>query len=99
MRTVSLPGGEQVPMLGQGTWMMGERSDYRRFAEMIAAPAQIALAWTLRRGNVIGIPKSGNVAHVRENHAAIDLLLSDGDMATLDVAFPVPRSRPPLEML
>jgi len=27
MRTVTLPGGEQVPALGQGTWNMGERRD------------------------------------------------------------------------
>ena len=25
MRTVTLPGGETVPALGQGTWYMGER--------------------------------------------------------------------------
>lgn len=29
MRAVTLPGGEHVPCLGQGTWMMGERKDQR----------------------------------------------------------------------
>ncbi|HPU51335.1 MAG TPA: aldo/keto reductase [Burkholderiaceae bacterium] len=29
MKTVSLPSGEQVPALGQGTWMMGERAGTR----------------------------------------------------------------------
>lgn len=28
MRSVTLPGGERVPALGLGTWMMGERGGY-----------------------------------------------------------------------
>jgi len=73
---------------------------FRRIAETIGAtPAQVALAWTLRRGDVIAIPKAGSVAHVRDNRAAVDLILSDDDMAALDAAFPAPRSRRPLEML
>ena len=72
----------------------------RRIAGAIGAtPAQVALAWTLRRGNVIAIPKAGSVAHVRDNYAAIALVLSDDDMAALDDAFPAPRRRRPLEML
>ncbi len=72
----------------------------RGIAETIGAtPAQVALAWTLRQGNVIAIPKAGSVAHVRDNRAAVDLILSDDDVAALDAAFPVPRSRRPLEML
>lgn len=35
MRTVTLPSGEQVPALGQGTWFMGEAP--RRQAEEVAA--------------------------------------------------------------
>jgi diketogulonate reductase-like aldo/keto reductase len=35
MRTTSLPSGEKVPVLGQGTWHMGE--DRRRRADEIAA--------------------------------------------------------------
>ena len=30
MMTVTLPGGEAVLALGQGTWMMGERRDAPR---------------------------------------------------------------------
>jgi hypothetical protein len=29
--------------------------------------AAVALAWTIRNGNVIAIPESGSVAHVKEN--------------------------------
>lgn len=64
-----------------------------------ATPAQVALAWTLRRDGVIAIPKSGTAAHVRENRAGADLILSDADLAALDDAFPRPRGRRPLEML
>jgi diketogulonate reductase-like aldo/keto reductase len=72
----------------------------RRIAETIGAtPARVALAWTLRRGNVIAIPKAGSVAHVRDNRAAVDLSLSGEQLAALDAAFPAPRSRRPLEML
>ncbi len=71
-----------------------------RVAETIGAtPAQVALAWTLRRDGTIAIPKAGTEAHVRENRAAADLILSDADLAALDAAFPRPRGRGPLEML
>ena len=64
-----------------------------------ATPAQVALAWAMRHDGVIAIPKAGSVAHVRENRAAAELVLSDADLATLDAAFPRPRHRRPLEML
>lgn len=62
-------------------------------------PAQIALAWAMRRDGVIAIPKAGSVAHIRENRAAADLVLLDADLAALDAAFPRPRDRRPLETL
>ncbi len=66
---------------------------------MNATPAQVALAWTIHQEGVIAIPKAGTVAHVRENRAAADLVLSDEALAALDAAFPRPRERRPLEML
>lgn len=68
-------------------------------AEVGATPVQVALAWTLRRDGLIAIPKASSVAHVRENRAAADIVLSDAQLATLDAAFPRPRDRRPLEML
>ena len=64
-----------------------------------ATPAQVALAWTMRRDGVIAIPKAGTTAHVRENHVAADLVLSSDVLVALDAAFPRPRNRAPLEML
>jgi diketogulonate reductase-like aldo/keto reductase len=64
-----------------------------------ATPAQVALAWLLRRPGVIAIPKAGSLAHVRDNRAAADLQLNDSDLTALDQAFPKPRERRPLEMI
>ncbi len=46
IRQVSMPGGETVPALGQGTWRMGERSE-RRSAETAAIRAGIEHGLTL----------------------------------------------------
>jgi diketogulonate reductase-like aldo/keto reductase len=46
MRKVTLPGGETVPALGQGTWYMGERAD-RRQAEAAALRYGLDLGMTL----------------------------------------------------
>jgi len=63
-----------------------------------ATPAQVALAWLLQQENVIVIPKAGQEPHVRENRAALDLRLTDEDLADLDHAFPPPRKKTALEM-
>jgi diketogulonate reductase-like aldo/keto reductase len=62
-----------------------------------ATPAQMALAWTIRQEGVFAIPKAGREAHVRENHAALNLKLSAQDLAELDRAFPPPAKKKPLE--
>ncbi|MGK6321991.1 aldo/keto reductase [Sphingomonas sp. DT-51] len=64
-----------------------------------ATPAQVALAWLLARDGTIAIPKAARIAHVRENRAAADLLLTAEEIAALDRAFPRPRGPVPLEML
>jgi diketogulonate reductase-like aldo/keto reductase len=64
-----------------------------------ATPAQVALAWLLRRDGMIVIPKAGNKEHVRENAGALDLTLTDQDLADLDKAFPPPKGRTALGML
>ncbi|AEA61844.1 aldo/keto reductase [Burkholderia gladioli] len=68
-------------------------------AERGVTPEQVALAWVLRREEVLAIPKAGTVEHVRANRAAQDLLLDDAALARLDVAFEPPRAKRALEML
>lgn len=63
-----------------------------------ATPAQIALAWVLRSG-AIAIPRARSELHVRENRAALDLLLTAQDLADLDAAFPPPTAKRPLETI
>jgi diketogulonate reductase-like aldo/keto reductase len=46
MRSVTLPGGETVPALGQGTWMMGEEAS-RRKAEIATLREGIERGMTL----------------------------------------------------
>jgi diketogulonate reductase-like aldo/keto reductase len=64
-----------------------------------ATAAQVALAWTMRDGTTIAIPKATLPDHVRDNRAAHDLTLSVEDLAEIDRAFPPPRRATPLEMI
>ena len=46
---------------------------------------QVALAWLLRRApNILLIPGTSSVAHLRENLAAAGLVLPDDALADLD---------------
>jgi pyridoxine 4-dehydrogenase len=50
-----------------------------------ATPMQVALAWLLRRSrNILLIPGTSSVAHLRENLAAANLTLSPQTLAELD---------------
>jgi diketogulonate reductase-like aldo/keto reductase len=61
-----------------------------------ATPAQVALAWVLRRNGLVTVAKAGTPDHVRENH---EVTLSSEDLAELDAAFPPPTGPQTLEML
>lgn len=64
-----------------------------------ATVAQIALAWTVRSGDVLAIPKASSVAHVEANAAALDIRLDEADLEAIDRAFPPPREKRPLEVI
>jgi aryl-alcohol dehydrogenase-like predicted oxidoreductase len=51
-----------------------------------ATPAQIALAWVVRRPNVVAIPGASSVAQLESNAAAADIDLDDDQNAALDQA-------------
>jgi diketogulonate reductase-like aldo/keto reductase len=53
--------------------------------------AAVALAWSIRGGNVIAIPESGSPAHVRENAVALSLILTPQELQTVDSVHPPPR--------
>lgn len=62
-------------------------------------PYQVALAWVMRQGDVIAIPKASKIKHVELNAGARELTLDAEDLAAIDRAFPAPRRKVGLEML
>jgi len=58
-----------------------------------ATPMAVALAWLLQRSpNILLIPGTSSVDHLRENVAAVDLVLTPEDVAELDaIGAPAPR--------
>lgn len=57
-------------------------------AEADCSVAQLAIAWTMAKGeHVLPIPGTRNIRHLEENHAAADVRLTAEQMARLDVAF------------
>jgi len=54
-------------------------------ADLGATPMQLALAWLLHRApNILLIPGTSSVAHLRQNLAAADIALDEAAMARLD---------------
>jgi diketogulonate reductase-like aldo/keto reductase len=84
--------------LGQGS-MLGNRGLAEIARRRGKTPAQIALAWLLRQQGTIVIPKASRAEHVRENRGALDVELTEDDLAALDRAFPPPKGRSSLGML
>ena len=62
-------------------------------------PAQIAIAWGMRAGNVISIPKAADLAHVRENAAARDIELTPEDLTAIDAVHRPPSRKVGLDLL
>ena len=63
-----------------------------------ATPAQIALAWAMRDGNTIAIPRTGRKEHAVSNAGADTLELTAEDCAAIDRAFPPPTRKEPLHI-
>jgi diketogulonate reductase-like aldo/keto reductase len=61
--------------------------------------AQVAIAWGIRLPGVVTIPKTATLARVEENLGAVQLTLTEADLADIDHAFPPPRTKRPLEMI
>ncbi|WP_414473733.1 aldo/keto reductase [Microvirga sp. M2] len=64
-----------------------------------ASSYQIALAWLLRKPDIVAIPKASSPAHVRDNRRALDIRLSRDELEAIDARFPPPRRKRPLEMI
>lgn len=97
-QTHGIPAMAYSPV-GQGGRLLANPALRAIAARHGMTTAQVAIAWSLRRPGVISIPKAGNPAHVRQNAAAADLVLTEADLAQIDAAFPPPRRKTGLAML
>jgi diketogulonate reductase-like aldo/keto reductase len=77
------------PLGGPGASLLGDPILGRIAAAHACSAAAVALAWTIRSGNIIAIPESGSVAHVRENAVALSLELTLQELQSLDAAHPI----------
>ncbi|MER9465855.1 aldo/keto reductase family oxidoreductase [Mesorhizobium sp. M0074] len=79
-------GTAYVPFFPLGGFNPLQSSTLSKVAARLGAtPMQLALAWLLRRApNILLIPGTSSVAHLRENLAAADLELSDDVIKELD---------------
>ena len=77
------------PLGGLGANLLGDPILGRIAAAHACSAAAVALAWTIRSGNVIAIPESGSVAHVKENAVALSLTLTPQELQTLGAAHPL----------
>ena len=79
------------PLGGAGASLLRDPVLARIGAAHNCSPAAVALAWTIRSGNVIAIPESGSAEHVRENAVALSLTLTPDELNTLEAAHPLKR--------
>lgn len=79
-------GVAYVPFFPLGGFSPLQSSALSAVAERLGAtPMQVALAWLLRRSpNILLIPGTSSVTHLRENLAAAELDLSDAVMSELE---------------
>lgn len=93
----------KVPVMAYSPVEQGRLSKHRKLQKIAdahqATPAQIAIAFTLLRDDVISIPKATDPAHVRQNAAAADIVLTPADIEMLNSAFPPPKRKSGLEMI
>ena len=102
---------QQMPLMAYSPIDQGalvEHPALRPIAERHrVTPAQVALAWVLRKvrvgpgsrqGGVMAIPKAGSAVHLRHNWAAASLTLGEADLAALDLAFAPPGRKQALSM-
>ena len=85
--------------LGQGGRLLRSLTMTSVAARRGVTPAQVAIAWALRRSGIIAIPKSGDAAHMAENAAAAGLALTVEDLDEIDHAYKPPTRKRPLAML
>ena len=78
------------PLGGAGAGLLRDPTLANIGAAHNCSAAAVALAWTIRSGNIIAIPESGSPEHVKENAVALSLTLTPDELHMLDAAHPPP---------
>jgi diketogulonate reductase-like aldo/keto reductase len=86
-RQHGMPVMAYSPLGGPGASLLRDPTLGRIAAAHGCAAAAVALAWTIRDGDVIAIPESGSTEHVQENAAALSLTLTPDELHTLEAAY------------
>ncbi|MDG2959521.1 aldo/keto reductase [Bisgaard Taxon 10/6] len=67
--------------------------------ELNCTPYQVLLVFALAQPNMIAIPKAGQVRHMKENIACLEMKLSNDQLERLNRAFPPPTRRMHLDIV
>lgn len=86
----------QAGSLRRGLFSSPELAEVARRYE--ATVPQVMLAWDVRDGHTVAIPKSSTPEHTRENAAAANIQLDTDDLALIDSAWPTPSRKAPLDV-
>ena len=94
---------QQMPMMAYTPLGSGSLARDKRLAALAATlgitAAQLALAWVVRSGQVVAIPKSSKMARIDENLAAGDVELDEETLRQIDALFPPPSRKLSLAMV
>jgi pyridoxine 4-dehydrogenase len=84
--TLAASGIAYVPYFPLGVFAPIQSTRLSNVARTLGAtPMQVALAWLLRRSpNILLIPGTSSIEHLRENLAAAELTLSEDALRTLE---------------
>jgi diketogulonate reductase-like aldo/keto reductase len=92
----------RIPLMAYSPVDQGRAADDPVLGEIAAArgltPVQVALASLLAQPDVIAIPKATGAAHLRENLAAVDVVLGADELQAIERRFPRPTRKKPLAM-
>ncbi len=94
---------QTMPLMAYTPLGSGALASDKRLA-VLAAPrgisaAQLALAWVIRSGHVVAIPKSSKLARIDENLAACEMVLDEELLREIDALFPPPARKVSLAMV
>jgi len=86
----AMPVMAYSPLGGPGANLLRDPTLARIGEAHGCSSAAVALAWTIRNGNVIAIPESGLATHVKENAVALSMTLTPQELQTIEAAHPPP---------